>query len=345
MSPKNLSVKTKNLKHLKNLLKNKKVAQIYKKFERSIDIDENFAVAVSGGPDSLALAFLAKIYSIKKKIVSKFFIVDHKLRLESTREANHVRKVLKDLTIDAEILTWKGKKPSKNIQALARKKRYEILFKRCDKSKIKNILLGHHQDDLLENFFIRLLRGSGLKGLISLDKKNKVDNKILLRPLINQKKEDLVFLSKYVFNFFVEDSSNKDEKFKRIKVRVLIEELQKNGLNKKKFIATIKNLKNSNDVVNFYTRENIKKNSFFLYKKNKLILSEEFFNHPYEIVFRALSESIKLIGKKYYPVRGKKLDRILKNIKNNSLTKSTLGGCVLEKVNETLIITKEGIIN
>ena len=345
MSPKNLSVKTKNLKHLKNLLKNKKVAQIYKKFERSIDIDENFAVAVSGGPDSLALAFLAKIYSIKKKIVSKFFIVDHKLRLESTREANHVRKVLKDFTIDAEILTWKGKKPSKNIQALARKKRYEILFKRCDKSKIKNILLGHHEDDLLENFFIRLLRGSGLKGLISLDKKNKIDNKILLRPLINQKKEDLVFLSKYIFNFFVEDPSNKDEKFKRIKVRALIEELKKNGLNKKKFITTIKNLKHSNDVVNFYTRENIKKNSFFFHKKNKLILSEEFFNHPYEIVFRALSESIKLIGKKYYLVRGKKLDRILKDIKNNSLTRSTLGGCVLEKVNETLIITKEGIIN
>jgi tRNA(Ile)-lysidine synthase len=344
MSPKNLSVK-KNLKHLKNLLKNKKVAQIYKKFEKAIDIDENFAVAVSGGPDSLALAFLAKIYSIKKKIVPKFFIVDHKLRPESTREANHVRKVLKEFTIDAEILTWKGKKPSKNIQALARKKRYEMLFKRCEKSKIKNILLGHHQDDLLENFFIRLLRGSGLKGLISLDKKDQVDNKILLRPLINQKKEDLVFLSKYIFNFFVEDPSNKDEKFKRIKVRALIEELKKNGLNKKKFIATIKNLKRSNDVVNFYTRENIKKNSFFLYKKNKLILSEEFFNHPYEIVFRALSESIKLIGKKYYLVRGKKLDRILKDIKNKSLTRSTLGGCVLEKVNETLIITKEGIIN
>ena len=345
MSLKNLSVKIKNLKQLKSILKNKKIVQIYKKFEKAIDINENFAVAVSGGPDSLALAFLAKIYSIKKKIVPKFFIVDHKLRLESTKEASLVKRVLKDFMIDAEILTWKGKKPSKNIQALARKKRYEILFKRCDKSKIKNILLGHHQDDLLENFFIRLLRGSGLRGLISLGKKRKVDNKILLRPLLNQKKEDLVFLSKYIFNFFVEDPSNKDEKFKRIKVRALIEELKKNGLNKKKFIATIKNLKRSNDVVNFYTRENIKKNSFFLYKKNKLILSEEFFNHPYEIVFRALSESIKLIGKKYYLVRGKKLDRILKDIKNNSLTRSTLGGCVLEKVNETLIITKEGIIN
>ena len=131
----------------------------------------------------------------------------------------------------------------------------------------------------------------------------------------------------------------------RIKVRKLIEELQKNGLNKIKFIKTIKNLKHSNNVVNFYTNENIKKNSHFLCKKSKLILSKEFFNQPYEIVFRALSESIRLIGKKYYLVRGKKLDRILKNINNNSLTKSTLGGCILEKVNETVIITKEHIIN
>ena len=105
MSHKNLSVKTKNLKHLKNILKNKKIAQIYKKFEKSIDIDENFAVAVSGGPDSLALAFLAKIYSIKKKIVSKFFIVDHKLRLESTKEAKFVKQILSKFKIDTEILT------------------------------------------------------------------------------------------------------------------------------------------------------------------------------------------------------------------------------------------------
>ena len=345
MSHKNLSVKITNHRHLKNKLKDKKIIQIYKKFEKSININENFAVAVSGGPDSLALSFLAKIYSINNNIVSKFFIVDHKLRVGSTREANKTKQVLKKLKINSEILTWKGKKPTKNIQALARKKRYNLLFKECDKLKINNILLGHHQDDLFENFFLRLLRGSGLKGLISLDKISEIDNKILLRPLLNQKKKDLVYLSKYIFNFFVEDPSNKDEKFKRIRVRKLIEELQKNGLNKIKFIKTIKNLKHSNNVVNFYTNENIKKNSLFLRKKSKLILSKEFFNQPYEIVFRALSESIKLIGKKYYLVRGKKLDRILKNINNNSLTRSTLGGCILEKVNETVIITKEHIIN
>ena len=70
MSLKNLSVKIKIPKVLKNKLNNKKISQIYKKFAKSININENFIVAVSGGPDSLALAFLSKIYSIQKKTQS-----------------------------------------------------------------------------------------------------------------------------------------------------------------------------------------------------------------------------------------------------------------------------------
>ena len=341
MSLKNLSATIKIPKLFKDKLKNNRINQIYKRFEKSFNINENFGVAVSGGPDSLALAFLAKIYSIKRKLVPKFFIVDHKLRSESTKEAKVVKDLLKQILITPEILTWKGKKPSKNIQSLARKKRYELIYKRCDKYKIKNILIGHHQDDLFENFFIRMLRGSGLKGLISLDKENKIGDKNLLRPLLDQKKEDLVFLSKNVFNFYVQDPTNNDEKYQRIKIRKLIKELQKNGLDKNKFFKTIKNLKYSNKVVNFYVSENLKKNTFFSDRSNKLILNKFFFHQPYEIIFRALSESIKLIGKKYYSVRGKKLDKIIKDIENNQSFRATLGGCIIEKVNETVIISKE----
>lgn len=341
MSLKNLSATIKIPKLFKDKLKNNRINQIYKRFEKSFNINENFGVAVSGGPDSLALAFLAKIYSIKRKLVPKFFIVDHKLRTESTKEAKVVKDLLKRILITPEILTWKGKKPSKNIQSLARIKRYELIYKRCDKYKINNILIGHHQDDLFENFFIRLLRGSGLKGLISLDKENKIGDKNLLRPLLDQKKEDLVFLSKNVFNFYVQDPTNNDEKYQRIKIRKLIKELQKNGLDKNKFFKTIKNLKYSNKVVNFYVSENLKKNTFFSDKSNKLILNKIFFHQPYEVVFRALSESIKLIGKKYYSARGKKLDKIIKDIENNQSFRATLGGCIIEKVNETVIISKE----
>ena len=341
MSLKNLSVKIKIPKILNDHLKNKRVNQIYKKFEKNLNISENFGVGVSGGPDSLSLAFLSKVYSIKNRIEAKFFIVDHRMRKESTVEAKLVQKILKKIFINSKILTWKGKKPKKNIQSLARKKRYELMYAECDKNKMDNLLIGHHQDDLFENFFIRMLRGSGLKGLISLDKKTKIGNKNIMRPLIDQTKDDLTYISKKVFNSYIKDPSNKDEKFQRIKIRKLITELETNGLDKKKLLSTINNLKYSNNVVNFYVAENLRKNSFFFDKDNKLFLNRSFFLQPYEVIFRGLSKALKQIGKKYYPVRGKKLDKIISDIQNNHLLRVTLGGCIVEKANQTIIITKE----
>ena len=120
MSLKNLNVINKIPKTLKKNLDNQRIQKIYNNFEKNLNISENFVVAVSGGPDSLALAFLAKIYSIEKKLAAKFFIVDHKLRLRSTQEAKKVQKILKAHSIDSKILTWFGKKPLRNIQSIAK---------------------------------------------------------------------------------------------------------------------------------------------------------------------------------------------------------------------------------
>ena len=341
MSLKNLNVINKIPKSLGANLNNKRIKKIYNKFDKNLNISENFIVAVSGGPDSLALAFLSKIYSIKKKLKAKFFIVDHKPRVESSKEAKKTQKILKAHYIDTKILNWFGKKPLKNIQSIARKKRYELLFFEADKLKIKNILLGHHENDLFENFFIRMLRGSGLKGLISLDKKNTMNGKNLLRPLINERKENLKFIAKKVFNFYIDDPSNKDDKYLRTRIRKLIEELQSIGFDQKKLSNTIKNLKLSNNVVDYYVKENLKRNTFLLSKKRRLILKNDYFNQPFEVILRSLSESIKLIGGRSHPVRGKKLGKIILKITNNRYCKQTLGGCIIEKVNETIIISKE----
>ena len=163
MSLKNLNVSKKTHKFLLDKLKDRRIFQIYKKFESNLPIEKKFIVAVSGGPDSLALSFLAKIYSIKKSLDIKYFIVDHRLRKNSTLEAKIVQKKLKNFSVKLNILTWSGKKPRKNIQSAAREKRYELLTDMAKKYRIQNILLGHHLDDLFENFFIRILRGSGLR--------------------------------------------------------------------------------------------------------------------------------------------------------------------------------------
>ena len=129
MNLKNLSAKNKIPKILLEKLKNSKINQIYKKFENSLNINENFIVAVSGGPDSLALAYLAKIYSLRHKLTPKFYIVDHKIRKNSTSEALKVKSILRPLKSECKILEWKGKKPKNNLQSVARKNRYFLLKK------------------------------------------------------------------------------------------------------------------------------------------------------------------------------------------------------------------------
>ena len=341
MNQKNLSVKNKTHKIVDRYLKNKKIFKIFKKFEKSLEIKDNFAVAISGGPDSLSLAFLSKIYAFKYKIKVKFLIVDHKLRKESSLEAKLVRKYLKKINIDSKILPWLGKKPHKNIQSIARIKRYNLLIKECKKNKISYLLLGHHLDDLFENFFIRLLRGSGLNGLISLDKKTTNYNLNILRPLLDLEKKDLRYLSNKVFNFCIDDPSNKNESFKRIKIRNLLNSLREEGLDKKKFLLTIQNLKDADKSIKFYVKKNIEENSLILKKENKVNLNKFFFNQSHEVIFRSLNEILNIVGNRYYPVRGKSLNLIISKILSGFLKKSTLGGCFIEKINHTVIISKE----
>ena len=187
-----------------------------------------------------------------------------------------------------------------------------------------------------------MARGSGLKGLVSLGTNTQIENINLIRPLVKFDKKDLIFLSKFIFNFYVDDPSNDDIKFNRIKIRNFIKEFGSFGLDKKKFQLTIENLKKSDQSIKFYVEKNKIENSIFNYKKGELILKENFFNNSHEVIFRSLSDLIHLVGKKPNFVRGKKIEKILNKIKERKLRNETLGGCVIKMVNHTVILTKEG---
>ena len=201
--------------------------------------------------------------------------------------------------------------------------------------------MGHHRDDLIENFFIRMLRGSGLNGMLSFDERSEFKKINLIRPLMKFSKKDLVYVSKKIFDTYVEDPSNENENFKRVKIRNFIKKLKSEGLNIKKINLTIKNLKFANDSIKHFTEMNISNNSIAFKKKKSILLNDNFFNQPEEIVFRSLTEIIKIVGGKYYPVRGKKIDKTVELIKNNVFFKITLGNCLIRKVNNTIIVSKE----
>ena len=348
MKKKNLSVKKKIHNFYSKKLDDPRIKRIYLNFKKKLSkhISSSFCVAVSGGVDSMALSFLAKCYSLENNKKIYFFIIDHKLRKNSTFEAKLVKKKLKLFQISSNILTIKKEKISTNIQSFARENRYKLIIKQSLIKKIDMILTAHHADDLIENFFIRLLRGSGLKGLISFNKiKSKVnfDDKIyILRPLIDIPKKDLAYISNNTFNFNVNDPSNLDDKFLRARVRKLISNLEKDGLTFNKFKLSLNNLSKSNIAIDYYVKKNINDNSNYLKLTNSIILKDDFLKQPDEIVFRSFSELIQKIGKKETFARGAKVDNLLKFLRSTNInSKKTLSGCIIQKLKNSVIISSE----
>tara|TARA_B100000941_G_scaffold251366_1_gene198007 strand:- start:1646 stop:2704 length:1059 start_codon:yes stop_codon:yes gene_type:complete len=345
MSQKSLIVRKVNHKNLISYLKIKKIRKIYNSFKKNIisnKINENLAVAISGGPDSLALTFLVKCLSEEIKLKVLYLHVNHKLRNESGKEALFLKKKLKLFGIDIKILNWNGVKPNSNIQSKARKIRYDLILKEINKKKITKILVGHTQEDVLENFFIRLVRGSGLHGFVSLNNKiSQIGKYTLVRPLINIKKEELIYISNKVFKFYIKDISNDDEKYTRVRIRKLIEHLSKEGLDTKKINLSLFNLKSSNDIINFYVNKNILQNSKLITQKKMFFLNNLFFIQPNEIIFRSLNIILKEINGKYYPPRGKKVINLIKSIKNSKSKKITISRCVIEKLQNSYLIYSE----
>ena len=135
--------------------------------------------------------------------------------------------------------------------------------------------------------------------------------------------------------------SNKNPKFKRVRIRELIQNIVQEGFDIKKLYLTINNLTSSYETINFYIDKNIELNSKQLRKKDQYLLSKNFFLQPNEVVFRSLVEILSKISKKYYPPRGKKILNLIDDLKSNKIKKRTLHGCIIEKIQNSVLISPE----
>ena len=327
------------------LFEDNKIQNFYSKFRSIIFKDikhKDFALAVSGGPDSLCLAYFSKIYSLEFGNKIHVLIVNHNLRKESSKEALKVKKILRKKGIQSKILVWKGKIPKQNIQKNARDLRYLLISNYCSKKKIKYLTTAHHVDDQIENFFIRLLRGSGLAGLSSMSSNVKYSNNLkIVRPFLQFKKTDLKYVTLNYFKTYIKDPSNENEKFLRIRVRKYRKKMEKEGLDTRKIIKTVDNLMSANQAINFYKNKALYKHSSFLSKNRCLINKQIFLEEAGEIVFKSFSDILSLISGAYYPPRSKKIINLIDRLKKDNFTKSTLGGCIIEEKDNFILISKE----
>ena len=337
MSKKNSNVILKN-----GFIDYKELFEIYSSFVKKIKSLKKkiYLVAVSGGPDSLALTALSKAYSYSNKSKFYYVLVDHNLRKNSSQEAKSVKKLLYKQGISLNIL--KNKKTiNSNIQSQARYIRYKLIKDYCKKKKIKIILTAHNLEDQVETFFIRLSRGSGLYGLSSMKEINNLDNNIrLVRPLLNYKKKELIKISKIIFGRYFIDPSNKNIKYLRTRIRNLKKHLEKSGINYDQVFKSIKNLASSRDTLDKYFFSIYKKN-FSKRKKNIYIKLKNFLNFNDEIKMRILMSSIMDLTDSYYSQRSKKIFNLIDKIKANKEKKFMLGGCLVLKDKNYIILTKE----
>jgi tRNA(Ile)-lysidine synthase len=243
-------------------------------FARFFKPDDHILIAVSGGPDSMALlALLSECRQAKLHAVT----VDHGLRAQSLDEAKAVAAFCKHVGIPHSILTWDGRKPASGLQQAARTARYALL---CDFARahgLSCLVTAHHADDQAETILMRLTSGSGLAGLAGM-REERMRFEMLnskgeairhVRPLLAFSKASLVMSCKARGIDYVEDQSNDDPKFERVRMRRIMDQLAADGLSRERLLRLAERASLADEALEFAT-ENVLANITIAYNGQSL---------------------------------------------------------------------------
>ena len=188
-------------------------------------------LAVSGGPDSIALMWLMarwrRALSRGPKLLA--VTVDHGLRPEAAREAREVKRLAQALELPHRTLQWRGDKPKSGMPAAAREARYRLLAQAAQSAGATHILTAHTRDDQAETLLMRLLRGSGIAGLAAMKRVSPREGAMLGRPLLDVPKARLIATLDKAKIAYADDPTNRDTAFTRPRLRALLPALAAEG--------------------------------------------------------------------------------------------------------------------
>ena len=185
-------------------------------------------VAVSGGGDSMALLHLAHDWARSQGLTLCAATVNHGLRPEAADEAAMVARTCAELGVAHQTLLWQGWDGRGNVQAMARAARRDLLTTWAQDLGLGVVLQGHTADDQAETFLMRLARGSGVDGLSGMPASDR--GGLFLRPLLTVGRAELRDWLTARGVAWVEDPSNDDTRFDRVKARQMLATLAHLGL-------------------------------------------------------------------------------------------------------------------
>jgi tRNA(Ile)-lysidine synthase len=292
------------------------------------------ALAVSGGPDSLAMMHLAAEWRAGRGAGPELHMltVDHGLRPSSRDEAIMVGKLAAALGLPHTILSWQAHGEARSaLQARARAARYDLMAAYCHANDIPALATAHTLDDQAETFLMRLKRGSGLDGLAAIPLLGLWSGIALERPLLEVAKARLIATLDARGIDFVSDPSNADLRFERARVRGSASALAALGLAPEALALSARRLRRARAALDHAATSFRAASSELSPAGYAVVDREALLAAPEEIALRALARLIALVGGGEEPLRLAKLEALLASLAADARTHPvkahTLGRC------------------
>ena len=288
----------------------------------------SLVLAVSGGPDSLALMRLAARWRDRGAPVSLHVAtVDHGLRADSGLEAAQVGQWARALGLPHDILLWRGEKPASGVQERAREARYALLFAHARALGAQGVVTAHHRDDQWETVLIRLARGSGLAGLAGMARDQIFPQGRVLRPLLGLPKQALVDFCRREGQGFFEDPANADPAFERARWRAAAPALHALGLTPERLETLAERARKADEALDHAAEDLVQRTKMPESDVYDLRQAED---APQAVLERFLGRALQRAAGAT-PTRLDRLEAFAEKLRaalrNGSAFRATLGGC------------------
>ena len=302
------------------------------------DLPKAVGVAVSGGGDSMALLHLMHRWAGDEGVGLQVATVDHGLREAAAQEAKAVAAFCAELGIEHSTLRWTDWDRKGNLQDQARRARYRLMTAWALGRGIKAIALGHTLDDQAETFLMRLARGSGVDGLSGMQPVRETDGIQWVRPVLAVSRQKLRdYLQRHKITW-IDDPSNDDEQFDRVKARKILAALAPLGIDADRLVDTAQAMQSARSALERQTQE-VARNMVEICNGDVVLDANGFkAQHP-EIQSRLLSHALCWVSSAEYRPRRQALSDVLFDILD--ATPSVLHGCRILVNKSEIRITRE----
>ncbi len=303
------------------------------------------AVAVSGGADSMALALLLARWARSTGAVVHALTVDHRLRDAAAEEAGQVERWMKAAEIPHTTLRWDAgagyRERAASAQSAAREARYGLMLRWCSENGFTHLFLAHHADDQAETVLLRLSRGSGVDGLGAMAPLTQRAGVYLARPLLGIPKARLTAFCEEVGQPWIDDPSNQDQTYARVRLRAAREVLSREGLSNDRLLATAEHMRRARAALDHYVARLLHEACVWDRFGVGRVDCAALIAAPAEVGLRALASILKTASGQVYRPRFERLERLYQSLRDGSWHDASLHGALLQRQTSVLTVSRE----